>query len=74
MDEFEKAQAEARPGYTGWWNKVIPQLTDDQQASLQNACLNRDISHSVIAKVLGQWGHKVSQQQVGHYRRNYVEG
>ena len=73
MDEFEQAQAEARPGYVGWWEKVIPQLTDEQQASLQKALRNRDITHTVISKVLGQWGHKVSYQQVGHYRRTYVE-
>jgi len=72
MDEFEAEQARIRPGNPGWWDKVIPQLGADQQAALDKALRNPEIMHSTIASVLKRWGHNVSYQQVGHYRRRYV--
>ena len=40
MDEFEQVQAQRRPGYAGWWEKVIPQLTDEQRTALDAALRN----------------------------------
>jgi hypothetical protein len=72
VNEFEELQAKTRTGIDGWWERVIPQLTEQQQADLAAACANQDISHATISIVLGRWGHKVSFAQVGHYRRRYV--
>lgn len=72
MDEFEAEQASVKTGTAGWWERVIPQLDDDQRASLDRALNNPDIGHSTIATVLRRWGHPVSYQQVGHFRRRYV--
>jgi len=72
MDEFELEQQRLRVGTAGWWEKVIPQLDDEQRASLDRALHNPDIGHSTIATVLKRWGYQVSYQQVGHFRRRYV--
>jgi len=73
MDEFELEQQNVKAGNPGWWETVIPQLTDDQRASLDRALHNRAIGHSTIATVLKRWGYPVSYQQVGHFRRRYVD-
>ena len=73
MDEFLAAQTEGgKPGTTGWWEKVLPQLTDEQKASLMEAARSDVIAHSTISTVLGRWGFQVSAPQVGHWRRTYV--
>jgi len=73
MDEFQQVQAEQRPGHAGWWTKVIPQLDDDRRGALDRALHDRDITHSTISVVLRRWGYEVSPQQVGHFRRRYVD-
>ena len=72
MDEFELAHAEVKPGTAGWWERVIPQLDDEQREALDQALHNREIRHSTIATVLKRWGHPVSYQQVSYYWRRYV--
>lgn len=73
LDEFIAVQAEAkRPGTDGWWDRVLPELTEEQSASLYEAAANREISHRTISIVLGRWGHKVSPAMVGHWRRSRV--
>ena len=73
MDEFvQTQQAMKGPGTSGWWDKVIPTLDPEQRASLQAAGVNPDISHRTISVVLERWGHRVTQAQVGHWRRNHV--
>jgi len=72
MDEFEQVQAQRRPGYAGWWEKVLPQLTDEQRTALDAALRNPEIGHTTISTVLRRWGYDVSYQQVGHYRRRHV--
>ena len=73
MDEFLAVQAEAKkPGTDGWWDRVIPALTDEQHRSLLDAAGSRDISHRTIAVVLERWGHKVTPAMVGHWRRTHV--
>jgi len=72
MDEFAQAQAQRRPGYAGWWEKVLPLLTDEQRHALDAALANPEIGHTAISTVLRRWGHDVSYQQVGHYRRRHV--
>ena len=73
MDEFLEAQtAKKAPGVTGWWDRTLPMLDDQRRASLLDAAVNRNISHSTIATVLTKWGFPVSAQQVGHWRRTHV--
>jgi len=73
VDEFLAVQAGQKgPGTFGWWDRVIPELTGEQQASLEQAANNRDISHRTISIVLGRWGHKVTPAMVGHWRRNHA--
>jgi hypothetical protein len=71
FDEFEEVQRElGRPGVSGWWERVLPELTDKQADDLLNAADNAGISHRTISVVLGRWGHKVTPAQVGHWRRS----
>lgn len=70
MDEFLAVQREQRgPGMTGWWDRVIPQLDEQQAASLLQAADDQNISHRTISIVLARWGHRVSPGSVGHWRR-----
>jgi len=73
VDEFELEQSKVRNGSKGWWERVLPELDDEQRAALDKALANRDIAHSTISTVLKRWGHSVSYQQVGHFRRRYVD-
>jgi hypothetical protein len=73
VDEFLQVQAEKKgPGVAGWWEAVLPQLSDEQRASLHDAAHTPSISHRTIGIVLGRWGFQVSAAQVGHWRRGYV--
>ena len=73
MNEFLEAQKRLKgPGTAGWWEAVLPQLSDEQRTSLEEAAAARNISHRAICVVLGRWGFEVTPAQVGHWRRNYV--
>jgi hypothetical protein len=71
MNEFLEVQASyGNPGTSGWWERVLPELTPDQNQSLHEAAANPLISHRTISVVLNRWGFKVSPGQIGHWRRN----
>jgi hypothetical protein len=73
LDEFVQVQGTVKPpGMLGWWETVIPELTDEQADALGQAGRDRSISHRTISIVLDRWGHRVSPAQVGHWRRNVV--
>lgn len=73
MEEFLAVQkSNGSPGVSGWWEQVIPELDAEQHRSLMEAAASNRISHRTIAVVLGKWGHEVSPQQVGHWRRTHV--
>lgn len=73
MDEFVEAQkALKRPGTSGWWDRVLPELSVERRASLEQAATDRSISHRAICVVLARWGFEVTPAQVGHWRRTYV--
>jgi hypothetical protein len=73
VDEFLEVQAGKRgPGVAGWWDDVLPRLSDEQAASLKQAATEPSISHRTISIVLGRWGFEVSPGAVGHWRRNHV--
>lgn len=71
MDEFRQVQSElGKPGTAGWWELL--DLPEDKRESLEAAGADPTISHRAISVVLGRWGVKVSQQQVGHWRRTVL--
>ena len=73
FDDFREVQSQYRgPGIAGWWNDLIPLLTDDQAEALKQAATDRTISHRTISIVLRRWGHEITVAQVGHWRRNHV--
>jgi len=73
MDEFTQVEESRKgPGVTGWWDKVLPDLTEQQATDLLAAAKSRDISHRTIAIVLSKWGFETTSAQVGHWRRNHV--
>jgi hypothetical protein len=73
VDEFLEAQQDLKgPGVLGWWEDVVPKLSDEQRESLLGAAGNRGISHRAIKVVLDRWGYPVTLAQVGHWRRTYV--
>lgn len=73
MDEFLRVQKKAaKPGTTGWWDRVLPELSDEQRDSLIEAARSNSISHRTISIVLSNWGYEVSAPSVGHWRRTHV--
>jgi hypothetical protein len=73
VDEFLRVQNDAaKPGTTGWWDRVLPELSEEQLASLMDAARSKGISHRTISIVLGNWGYQVSAPSVGHWRRTHV--
>jgi hypothetical protein len=73
VDEFLQVQNTlGRPGMSGWWEEVLPALSEERRVSLEQAAADRRISHRTVSVVLGQWGFQVSAAQVGHWRRNHV--
>ena len=73
VDEFREVQAQSKkPGYAGWWDRVIPELSEEQRQSLEQAGADRGISHRTISVVLGKWGFEVTPAMVGHWRRTHV--
>jgi hypothetical protein len=56
MDEFTTVQADLKgPGYQGWWDHILPQLTEEQTANLNLAAASHGISHRTISIVLTRW-------------------
>ena len=72
MDEFEQVQSAVKAGTRGWWEDVMPRLSEKQLEDLERAAGSRSISHRTISTVLNRWGFEVTIAQVGHWRRNYV--
>jgi hypothetical protein len=71
IEMFREAQSEMkRPGVTGWWELVIPQLEDQQREGLIEAAQDRTISNGAISLVLKRWGYDVSPEKVAYWRRN----
>lgn len=71
MDEFAAVQASiGKTGVPGWWEKF--DFSDEQMERLRAAGQNPSISHRAISIVLGNWGYKVSPQQVGNWRRTVL--
>lgn len=71
MDEFAAVQASiGKTGVPGWWEKF--DFSDDQLQRLEAAGRDLTISHRAISIVLGNWGFKVSPQQVGNWRRSVL--
>ena len=71
VSEFAQEQ-ERRRRPSGWYERIAPQLTDEQRTDLDAALADKNISATVISVVLQRWGYEVSMQAVGNHRRRYV--
>jgi len=69
VSEFREAQATTRKGTPSWYDRIVPELTDQQRADLDDALADRTIYPRVISMVLTGWGHKVSVSQVSWHRK-----
>jgi transposase len=68
IDEFLKVQQDLpRGGHRWWWNEA--DLSAEQRDAVVQALGRPDVSDKAVQIVLGNWGVKVSRQQVGHLRR-----
>lgn len=73
IEAFREAQkAGPKHGNPSWYETYVPQMTDSQREGLAEALNDRSISHSAIARVLTNWGYRVTSNSVGHWRRQYV--
>jgi transposase len=73
LDEFLKVQATLpRGGHRFWWDNA--DLTDEQRGAVVEALVRPDVSDKAVQIVLGNWGVKVTKQQVGHLRRKLADG
>lgn len=72
MSEFREAQRTERvKGQASWHDKIMPELSEDQQRDLTEALEDRDIYPSVIAVVLRRWGHQVTPSQISWHRKRH---
>jgi transposase len=73
LDEFLNAQAGLpRGGHRWWWDHA--DLTVEQRDAVCEALARPDVSDKAVQIVLGNWGVKVTKQQVGHLRRKLADG
>lgn len=54
-------------------DQIIPELTPKQQKSLLTAALDPTITNTAIRRVLGRWGHRVSEGTVRKWRIEHKE-
>ena len=70
MDEFVAAQNGLVRGNTvSWYERVAPELTAEQRASLDAALASPDISARAIAVVLDGWGFEVKEGTISKWRK-----
>lgn len=75
MGQFDEAQETLKgPGFTSWYHRMSPQMTDEQVKALDAALQTPRYTASAIAKVLQDWGFKVNREQVARYRRQFLDG
>jgi transposase len=73
LDEFLNVQASLpKGGHRWWWDHAG--LSDAQRESVEQALARPDVSDKAVQIVLGNWGVKVTRQQVGHLRRKLADG
>ena len=73
IQEFKDVQQQApKHGNPSWFETYVPQMTDSQREGLMEALNDSSITHTTIAKVLKNWGYKVTANSVGHWRRQHV--
>ena len=71
MSEFREVQRTTRKGMPSWYDRIAPQLTDEQRADLDDALSDREIFPRSIMIVLERWGHKVSPSQITWHRKTH---
>ena len=75
IDEFENAQARQKgPGYLNWYDRAVPDLTDEQIEALDQALLHPKYTAKAICEVLRDWGVDVTPENVSRLRRKRFDG
>lgn len=69
MSEFREAQRTTRKGMQSWYDRLVPQLTEQERADLDEALADREIFPRTIQLVLDRWGHRVSPSQITWHRK-----
>ena len=72
MNEFVRAEQERRKqrgNAQSWYERVIPDLTQEQRDALDEALSDVSISARTIATVLDRWGFEVKEHTIGTWRR-----
>lgn len=70
LEQFDEAQDGLKgPGYLSWYDRVVPDLTDEQRDALDQALKHPKYTAKAIAKVLADWGHDVGHEKVARHRR-----
>jgi transposase len=73
LDEFLNVQATLpKGGHRFWWDTA--DLSEEQRDAVVEAFGRPDVSDRAVQIVLGNWGVKVTKQQVGHLRRKLADG
>jgi len=72
VSEFREAQKTERvKGVPSWYDKLAPQLDDQQRSDLDDALADRGIYPTVISTVLSRWGHEVTPGQISWHRKRH---
>lgn len=72
MSEFRDLAAVTRiHGTKTWYERITPELSEQQKADLDDALGDRTITPKVISAVLKRWGYETTTDQISRYRRRY---
>lgn len=55
-------------------SRILTELSDTETVALNKALANPRVSSPKIAKILGSWGHTVSDRAIAHHRRRPPAG
>lgn len=70
LNEFDEAQSQLKgPGHLSWYDKIQPDLTEEQRDALEQAMRHPKYTAKAIAKVLADWGYDVGHEKVARHRR-----
>lgn len=72
MSEFHDLAAVTRTkGQPSWYERISPELSEQQKKDLDEALADRGITPGVIVAVLKRWGYETTPDQISRHRRRY---
>jgi len=72
VSEFRELAAVTRTkGQPTWYEKITPELSEQQKTDLDDALADRSITPGVIAVVLKRWGYEATTDQISRHRRRH---